>query len=80
MSPSPADLTTPATPLTGGPRPVRHITIGLAAALAIALAACLSVLAFVVLHRAPLPEESVLLAASTLTDPWHATSPLKSSL
>ena len=60
--------------------PFRRITFGHLAAIAAALAACASVLAFVLLHRAPLPEESVLLAASTLGTPGQAISPLKSSL
>lgn len=62
------------------PATLRRITIGHVVAIITALAACASLLAFVLLHQSPLPEESVLLAASTLADPWQATSPLKSSL
>ncbi|MGH6623916.1 MAG: hypothetical protein ACREBN_08085 [Burkholderiaceae bacterium] len=58
----------------------RRITFGQLAALAAPLAACASLLAFVVLHQAPLPEESVLLAASMLGTPGQTVSPLKSSL
>jgi len=66
--------TSPARPATR-----RRTTIGRLTAIATVLAACASLFAFVLLHRSPLPEESVLLAASTLADPWHVALPPKSS-
>lgn len=62
----------PARPATRS-APIRRITIGHLASIATALVAGLSLFAFVLLHRSPLPEESALLVVSMLADPWHST-------
>lgn len=79
MSQTPAQPTIDEAPIRAGiPDFARRVAGFLAALVATSLVVA-SVFAFVGLNRAPLPEETILLAASDLAGSWSGPAAQKSS-